>query len=189
VPDGPPDLSACRSAAPATEVGIGCRLSFLANPDSYSEHTSRVEIVETHYSWVFLTDRHAYKLKKPVLSEGFDLRAVEARRRNAVAELRLNRRLAADVYLAVFPLTLNGAGRLAIGGKGKAVDWLVKMVRLDAARMLERRLARGDWRYGEIEALAQRLAAFFAAARRVRLTPAEWTGRIRRELDASVAAF
>lgn len=46
-------------------------------------------------------------------------RLVEARRRNAVAEARLNRRLAGDVYLAVVPLTVGPGGRLAIGGAGR----------------------------------------------------------------------
>jgi aminoglycoside phosphotransferase family enzyme len=41
----------------------------------------------------FLTDAHAYKLKKPVRTAFVDLRSVDARRRNCAAELRLNRRL------------------------------------------------------------------------------------------------
>ena len=173
--------------APGT--AISDTLRFLTDPESYPEHPRRIETIETHYSWVFLTDRHAYKLKKPVRGEGFDFRTVEARRRNALAELRLNRRLAADVYLAVVPLVRTAAGGLAIGGPGKAVDWLVKMGRLDASRMLERRLARRDWRYAEIGALAHRLAGFFATARRARLTAPAWTGRLRRELQASVSAL
>jgi aminoglycoside phosphotransferase family enzyme len=123
-----------------------------------------VDVIETHYSWVLLTDRYAYKLKKPVQGEGFDFRSVDGRRRNAVAELRLNRRLAPDVYLRTVPLTVQTDGRLTLDGRGEPVDWLVQMVRLDADRMFDRRLARRDWRYGEIEGLAQRLARFFATA-------------------------
>jgi uncharacterized protein len=184
-----PDGLSCRVAELDSELGIECKVRFLSNPSSYFEHPTRIETIETHFSWVFLTDRAAYKLKKPVRGEGFDFRTVEARRRNALAELRLNRRLAADVYLGVVPIVLTDAGRLAIGGPGRAVDWLVKMVRLDAGRMLARHLAHRDWRYAEIEALAHRLADFFAKARRASLTPAKWTARLRHELRASVAAF
>ena len=55
--------------------------------------------------------------------------------------MHLNRRLAPDVYLGVVPITLDTDGNLAIGGIGLVTDWLVKMVRLDAERTLERRLA------------------------------------------------
>ena len=172
-----------------SDPGIACKVRFLSNPCSYAEHPTKIEVIETHYSWVFLTDRNAYKLKKPLRTELFDLRSVEARRQNALAELRLNRRLACDVYLGIVPVVLTLAGGLAIGGTGRAVDWLVKMVRLESVRMLEQHLAHHDWRYAEIEVLAHQLADFFARARRVTLTSVEWTARIRRELRAGVAAF
>jgi uncharacterized protein len=163
-------------------------LRFLSDPASYPERPRRVAAVETHFSWVFLTDRHAYKLKKPARGDGFDLRPREARRANAVAELRLNRRLAADVYLMVVPLTVAPDGGLAIAGSGPAVDWLVKMARLDAELMFDRRIARGDWHYAELEALAHVLARFFATAPAVRLAAPELAGRIRGELRAALAA-
>src|SRR5512145_1347119 len=49
-------------------------------------------------SWVFLTDTKAWKLKKPVRYDFLDFSTLEARRRDCEEELRLNRRLAADVY-------------------------------------------------------------------------------------------
>jgi uncharacterized protein len=164
------------------------KLRFLGDPASYPERPRRVACVETHFSWVFLTDRHAYKLKKPARGDGFDLRPREARRANAVAELRLNRRLAAGVYLMVVPLTMAPDGGLAIGGSGPAVDWLVKMARLDAELMFDRRIARGDWHYAELEALAHTLARFFATAPTVRLAAPQLAGRIRGELRAALAA-
>jgi uncharacterized protein len=131
----------------------------------------------------------AYKLKKPVSGDGFDFRPVEARRRNAIAELHLNRRVAPDVYLGVVPIVLDADGKLAIGGTGTAVDWLVKMVRLNAEQTLERRLGIQDLSNIDIVALARRLAWFYAEAFRVRLSPAQFSTRIRRELAACEAAF
>jgi hypothetical protein len=62
-----------RSAARdhSTDVSMAAKVRFLSRADSYAEHPHRVDMVETHYSWVFLTDKCAYKLKKPVQGVGF----------------------------------------------------------------------------------------------------------------------
>ena len=119
------------------EIGIDRKVAFLGSPAAYPEQPSRVERVETHFSWVFLTDRYVYKLKKPLCGEGFDFSSADARRRNAEEEVRLNRRLALDVYIGIVPLTLEPGCDLAIAGTGVVVDWLVEMVRLSAERMLD----------------------------------------------------
>jgi uncharacterized protein len=161
---------------------IAAEVAFLSRRDSYPERPSRVEAIETHYSWVFLTDAWAYKLKKPVKGEGFDLRSLAQRRRNAGQEMRLNRRLAPDVYVGMVPLTAKQDSGFALAGGGTTVDWLVKMVRLPAEHMLDRRLARGDLHFSEVEALGHRLAGFFAIARRSRITPRQYIERIAAEL-------
>ena len=178
----------CGCALGPGEVDVARMVAFLSSPLAYADKTPRVEIVETHFSWVFLTDQDVYKLKKPLRGDGIDFTTVEARQRNAEAEVRLNRRLAPDVYLGVVPLTLAG-GALAIGGKGHAVDWLVKMVRLPAERMLDRRLSGGNWHYADIHALAGFLAKFFATAQRVPVPPFDYLDRFRSECRASRQAF
>jgi len=181
-------MSDCQRPA-QREIGIDRKVAFLGMSAAYVERPSRVERIETHFSWVFLTDRHVYKLKKPLRGEGFDFSSSAARRRNAEAEVRLNRRLARDVYLGVVPLTLEAGRNLAIAGSGVVIDWLVKMVRLPAGRMLDRRLARGDWCRAEIVALADRLARFFATARRVNFPPPVYLARIRAECRDSRRAL
>jgi len=170
-------------------VNLTDKVCFLSRSENYAEQPNRVEVIETHYSWVFLTDQHAYKLKKPVQGCGFDFRSIEERRRNALAELHLNRRLAPSVYIGVLPLTCEVDGRLKVAGLGVPVDWLVKMRRLDANEMLDGRIARGNWHHAELEALAHRLAGFFATARRVQLTFPQLLARIRAELGTTVNAF
>ena len=181
----------CREsrARPHFEIGISEKVRFLSEPASYPERPMRVEVIETHYSWVFLTDWHAYKLKKPVLGRGFDFRTVEARRRNAVTECSLNRRLAGGVYLGVVPLNLRQGRELTIGGTGIPVDWLVKMIRLPADRMLNRRIAIGEFRRGDIGPIARHLAGFFATARRAKITDRQFLRRIRSELADARRAF
>ena len=171
------------------EIDIDRKVAFLGSLAAYGERPRRVERIETHFSWVFLTDRHVYKLKKPLRGEGFDFSSSAARQRNAEAEVRLNRRLAPDVYIGMVPLTLEAGSDFAIAGKGVVIDWLVKMVRLPAGRMLDRRLAREDWCRADINALADRLARFFAAARRVDIRPAVYLGRLRAECRHSRRAL
>jgi len=181
-------MSDCRGSA-QREIGIDRKVAFLGSPTAYPEQPNRVERIETHFSWVFLTDRHVYKLKKPLRGEGFDFSSADARRRNAEEEVRLNRRLAHDVYIGIVPLTLERGCDLTIGGAGVVVDWLVEMVRLSAERMLDHRLARGDWRRADINALADRLARFFAAARRANISPTVYLDRFRAECDDSRLAL
>jgi aminoglycoside phosphotransferase family enzyme len=115
----------------------------LRDPACYPEATQGVQAIETHMSWVFLTDAHAYKLKKPVHFADRDFRSADARRHSCEEEVRLNRRLAAPVYLGVVPLAVAGDGGLRVGGQGPAVDWLVRMHRLPAGLMLDSLLAGG----------------------------------------------
>ncbi|HMF11479.1 MAG TPA: AAA family ATPase, partial [Gemmataceae bacterium] len=74
-------------------------------------------------------------------------------------EVRLNRRLAPDVYLGVVPVTLDG-GRARFEAQGEAVEWAVKMVRLPDEATLHARLERGEGTIEQAEMLARRIAAF-----------------------------
>ncbi len=137
-----------------------------------------MEAVETHMSWVFLTDAHVYKLKKPVRYDYLNFSTLEARRLDCEEEVRLNRRLAEDVYLGVISLALDVAGRLSLGGEGETVDWLVKMRRLPADRMLDRLIRNGLVKQAEIAQLARRLARFYAAAAVESITPEQYRQRL-----------
>ena len=75
----------------------------LLKPEAYGLASGKVTLRTTHASWVFLTDRDVWKLKRPVDLGFLDFRDVEARRRACEEEVRLNRRLAPDVYLGVEP--------------------------------------------------------------------------------------
>jgi aminoglycoside phosphotransferase family enzyme len=121
------------------------------------------EVIETHFAWVFLAGDRAWKLRKPVRRDSMDYGTTEARRIDSEAEVRLNRRLAPTVYLGARPLTQDASGRLAIGGQGEVVDWLVEMRRLDRGRMLDVRLASGRVTRADLERVAARLADFYAA--------------------------
>lgn len=122
-------------------------------------------------SWVFLTDTHAWKLKKPVRYDYLDFSTAEARRLDCEEEVRLNRRLATEVYLGVVSLVLGADGQLSLGGAGETVDWLVQMRRLPADRMLDHLLRDGTVDQAEIVQLARRLARFYTAAAAEAIAP------------------
>jgi aminoglycoside phosphotransferase family enzyme len=162
------------------------KVEFLRRRESFSEGTTGVEAVETHMSWVFLTDQYAYKLKKPVRFQLLNLLTLEDRRRNCDAELRWNRRLAPDVYLAVVPLGLDAQGRLALGSAEKVVDWLVKMRRLPSGRMLDRLIASGEVQRVDVFSVAETLAAFYRRAPRANIEPKVYLARFVQDIEEIV---
>ncbi len=161
----------------------------LADPATWGrEGEGGVAVRETHMSWVFLTARHAYKLKKPVRFPFLDLSTRELRERHCRRELELNRRLAEPVYLDVLPV-IRRDGRITVGGDGRILDWLVRMRRLDETRMLDAVLAHGRPGLAEIEPVAGLLARFLAGAPPVRRSLEDHLGLMVRELALDLAAF
>jgi aminoglycoside phosphotransferase family enzyme len=138
---------------------------FLSSPGAYAPAPADVEVRETHMSYVFLAGDRAFKLKKPARhAAGLDYTTVERRRWACLEEVRLNRRLARDVYLGVVRLAVDDAGRLGLGGAGRTVDWLVEMRRLPDAAMLDRAIAEGRADPRTLEPAARLLAGFYRDA-------------------------
>ena len=164
--------------------GIDAKVAFLRRPEAYTRSTCCVTAHETHMSWVFLTDAEAWKLKKPSRYNHADFRTAEARRRNSEEEVRLNRRLAQDVYLGVVPLALDEGGNMQLGGRGRPIDWLVHMRRLEADLMLDRAIERGTTTDEDAWRLAFKLARFYTESPPVATSEAQY----RRELSRDVGA-
>ncbi len=122
-----------------------------------------VALVETHISWVLLTGRLAYKLKKPVHLPFVDFSSLALRKHYCEEELRLNRRLAPSLYLRVAPVG-GTAEAPRLDGPGEPIDYAVCMRRFPPGALLSERLAAGDLRPAHLDGLARRLAAFHADA-------------------------
>jgi len=135
----------------------------LQNPRCYPHPVSIVEVRQTHISAVFLVDSLVYKIKKPVSLGFLDFSTLEKRRQMCWNEVRLNRRLAPNVYLDVVPIAKSAAG-LAIESPGEVVEWAVKMVRLPDNVTLQSRLLRGVVNKNDVEAIARRLELFHRQA-------------------------
>ena len=139
----------------------------LMRPESYPDAaTESVELRSTHASWVFLTAGDVYKVKRPVDLGFLDYRTLEARRQACQDEVRLNARLAPGIYLGVEPVRRDSAGH-HIGGAGALVDWAVHMRRLPDQASAQALLAAGRLDRTRLEAVAQKVARFLAAAPQV----------------------
>jgi aminoglycoside phosphotransferase family enzyme len=171
--------------ARATGADLARKVAWLKRPDTYPEPPVSIEVVETHMSYVFLTDRHAYKLKKPVRYEFLDFSTLAARRVDGEEEWRMNQRLAPGVYLGVVPLVVDDTGEPRLEGQGEVVEWLVKMRRLPAEHMLDWRIRRGTLEPHEVTALATRLAEFYAGCPVETITATAYRDRLKTDTDAN----
>jgi aminoglycoside phosphotransferase family enzyme/predicted kinase len=137
----------------------------LLDPACYPHPVAGVRVLETHISWVLLTGEYAYKIKKPVDLGFLDFSSLELRRRYCEEELRLNRRLAPELYLDV--VEIRGApGAPRIGGDGPLLEYAVRMREFPQAALASRALADGAFGAAEVDALAALIARFHEGAPR-----------------------
>lgn len=135
----------------------------LMDPRAYDHPVDRVELIETHISWVLLAGDYAYKIKKPVALSFVDFSSLAARRHFCEEELRLNRRLAPRLYLDVVPVT-GSAGSPRMGGQGAALEYAVRMRRFGQDALFDRLLACNALRAEWIDRLASQIASFHSDA-------------------------
>ncbi|MBX3171194.1 MAG: AAA family ATPase [Candidatus Eremiobacteraeota bacterium] len=137
----------------------------LLRPEAYRHPVGHLELLETHISWVILTGEWAYKLKKPVNFGFLDYSSLERRRTFCQEELRLNRRLAPDVYREVVSLNAQ-AGELCFEGPGEVLEYAVKMRQFPQAGLYDRQLSEGRLVPAQMEQLGRLVADFHQQAAR-----------------------
>lgn len=135
----------------------------LLRPSTYPHPVERVTHLQTHISDISLTGGLVYKLKKPVSYSFLDFSTLEKRRFFCREEHRLNSRLAPSVYQGVVPLTEGPEGP-RLDGKGRVLDWLVRMRELSQERMGRAMIARGELDQGAVEAVVEKLIPFYRKA-------------------------
>lgn len=138
-------------------------LQGLRNPDLYPQAVSTISVIETHISAVLLTGDFAYKLKKPLDLGFLDFSTLERRKHYCEEEIRLNKRLAPDLYLDTVPITGTPDSPI-IAGKGPPIEYLVRMRQFDPEQQLDRLLARGELTTSHIDNVIARIATFHAHA-------------------------
>jgi hypothetical protein len=118
-------------------------------------------MLQTHASWVVLTARYAYKVKRPVNFGFLDFSTLEKRLHYCQREVLLNRRLSPGIYLGVMPISKH-EGWLNFGVHGKIVEYAVKMRRLPESRSMLRRVERGQATTSDVDAIVATLKPFYA---------------------------
>jgi aminoglycoside phosphotransferase family enzyme/predicted kinase len=93
--------------------------------------------IETHISAVFCGPDTVWKLRKAVRLDFLDFSTLAERHRTALRELALNGAHAPGLYRDVVAVTRGADGRLALGGAGTPVEWVLRMARVPAADFLE----------------------------------------------------
>ena len=161
----------------------------LLRPSAYPHAVGEIRLRETHVSWVILTGDFSYKLKKPIKLEFLDMTSLSHRHLLCQEELRLNRRLAPDLYLDVVTVTRDAQG-LRVGGSGTIVDYAVKMRQFDASEELPSLLGRDEVSCAEIAELAERLARFHEnAARAAPIAEFDYPRQLRRSVLGNLATL
>ncbi|EIC29878.1 MULTISPECIES: AAA family ATPase [Methylomicrobium] len=149
------------SHEPASQLPESKLIQGLMFPEAYPHSAGNIRLIETHISWVLLTGEYVYKIKKPVDFGFLDFSTLARRRHFCQEELRLNRRLAADWYLEVVPVT-GTYERPRMGGNGAAIEYAVKMRQFPTAATLKDRGKSGHFGQNEIDRITDLLADFHA---------------------------
>jgi aminoglycoside phosphotransferase family enzyme len=134
----------------------------LLKPDAYPEDPGKIELIQTHISFVFLTHNYVYKVKKAVNFGFLDFSTLDKRHFYCEKELELNRRLCPKIYLEVVPI--NKSGVIKIKGSGETVEYALKMKRLPQERIMTLLLKEGKVDEKTIDEIARLVALFHSNA-------------------------
>jgi len=137
----------------------------LMKPQAYGEETGKIELKQTHISFVFLTKNFVYKIKKDVNFGFLDFSTLEKRHMFCEKELVLNKRLCGDMYLEVVPVCRSADGVIKLNGEGEAVEYAVKMKRIGEDKIMTRLLEEGKVDKVLVDRIAKILEKFHAEAK------------------------
>lgn len=145
----------------------------LQDPTLYDHPTEGFKVLETHISWVILTGSYAYKIKKPVDFGFLDFSSLEKRKFFCTEELRLNRRLAPDLYIDVIPIygtplkpcltepSINASGDSdPTVHNAPPIEFALKMTQFDQSGLLDKLEESQALTSSHIKILANTIASF-----------------------------
>lgn len=136
----------------------------LLRPRAYPHPVSKIELLETHISWVILTGEFAYKIKKPVTLSFLDFGTLEQRKHFCEEELRLNRKWAPKLYLDVVPIC-GSAETPTMGGDNAVIEYALKMLQFPQSARLDAQLDAGLLSDDDMYELAEKVAGYHRDAK------------------------
>lgn len=124
------------------------------------------KLEETHISWVVLTRKYAFKIKKPLKLTFLDFSTLRLRKSLCEKEVSLNGRFS-NIYLSVQPIRFVD-NQWVIGGDGQdAVDYCVVMKRMASTKRMDHQLRERNVTEGKVLRLATEIAFFHKNAKKV----------------------
>jgi aminoglycoside phosphotransferase family enzyme/predicted kinase len=133
----------------------------LRNPLTYGPSVTSVRLLQTHISFVAVTDNYVYKIKKSVNFGFLDFSTLEKRKYFCEEEVRLNKRLCPDLYIGVVRLTKTKEGGLEINGTGPLVDYALQMEQFPQEKIMTAMLQEGTVSKAHIDTLCNTLLDFY----------------------------
>jgi len=162
-------------------------VDWLRSGSAFGVSADQVDVVETHISWVFLTESRAYKLKKPIRYDFLDFTTPELRRTACEEEVRLNRRLASSVYLGVEAVIRDANGQFQFSVAGEPIDFLVIMRRLRSSDALSDRIRSANLLEDELDRVVDLLVDFYRNAERPTISAESYCQRLEKHVRANHA--
>jgi aminoglycoside phosphotransferase family enzyme len=134
----------------------------MLKPETYETDPGEIEMIQTHISYVFLTNNLVFKIKKAVNFGFLDFSTLEKRRRNCEKELKLNKRLCEDMYLEVVPV--NKPNGIRIGGEGETIEYALKMKKMPQEKIMTKLIEKGEIDEETIKKISKIIADFHVKA-------------------------
>ena len=135
----------------------------LIRASAEAESSNQAELIQTHISFIILTDNHVYKIKKPVNLGFLDFSTLEKRHLYCDREIELNRRLSPAIYLGLLEIRKR-EGHFFYGGNGELADYAIKMKRIPENSMMLSLLKKGELHIKIVRKVAGTIADFHREA-------------------------
>lgn len=140
------------------------QISYIIHKKTLPYPADEIKLIETHISWVILTNRYVYKIKKPVEFSFLNFSSLERRKEYCEKEVKLNRRLVPEMYLGVLPIKMANGNYHIDDIEGTVIDYAVLMKRMDETRQLDLLLDNGTVEAVSMIKLADVLVPFHLGA-------------------------
>jgi uncharacterized protein len=135
-------------------------IEFIIVPGGSDTDVRKPDLIETHISWVFLSDHFVYKIKKPIKYSFLDFSTMELRKYYCEREVQLNKRLTDNIYIDVQPIRKHNNRFYISGTIGSIVDYAVRMEKQDTSTQMNVLLKNNQITPAHIISLAQKMATF-----------------------------
>jgi len=132
----------------------------LMNCKELQEGNGQLSLIQTHISWVILTEKHAYKIKKPVDFIFLNFSTLERRKYYCEREVELNKRLASEMYLRYIPIYKKNDTYSFVKQEGEIIEYAILMKRMDTSKEMDKLLLNNQVTERDIDKLAKKIADF-----------------------------